>query len=161
MTAALEGGDWSAARPGRTLHTGKTRYPFYRGLGGPQAGLDGRKFLSPPGFDHRTVQPVAQLLYRLSYPAHLTSHPGNFMARPADTAKNPQPGQQVHQQWFEPIPSQILGRKFVVSTSGSEYEKIYRRPFFFQLILETPSCWCLFNDAVSNFTVVLLLWVGG
>jgi len=27
MTAALEGGEWSAARPGRTLPLGKTRYP--------------------------------------------------------------------------------------------------------------------------------------
>ena len=36
MTAALEGGEWSAARPGRTLPPGKTLYPFYRRLGGPQ-----------------------------------------------------------------------------------------------------------------------------
>ena len=41
MTAALEGGEWSAARSGRTLPPGKTRYPFYRSLGGPQA-LSGR-----------------------------------------------------------------------------------------------------------------------
>jgi len=34
MTATLEGGEWSAARPGRTLPPGKTRYPFYRRLGG-------------------------------------------------------------------------------------------------------------------------------
>ena len=36
MTAALEGGEWSAARPGRTLPPGKTRYSFYKRLGGPQ-----------------------------------------------------------------------------------------------------------------------------
>ena len=36
MTAALEGGEWSAARPGRTLPPGKTRYPLYRRLGGSQ-----------------------------------------------------------------------------------------------------------------------------
>jgi len=41
MTTALEGDEWSAARPGRTLPPGKTRYPFYRRLGGPQ-GLSGR-----------------------------------------------------------------------------------------------------------------------
>ena len=29
MTAALEGGELSEARPGRTLPPGKTRYPFY------------------------------------------------------------------------------------------------------------------------------------
>jgi len=27
--------EWSAARPGRTLPPEKTRYPFYRKLGGP------------------------------------------------------------------------------------------------------------------------------
>jgi len=36
MTAALEWGEWSAARPGRTLPPGKTEYPFYRRLGGLQ-----------------------------------------------------------------------------------------------------------------------------
>jgi hypothetical protein len=36
---------------------------------GSRAGLD-RCGKSPPGFDPRTVQPVAQSLYRLSYRAH-------------------------------------------------------------------------------------------
>ena len=36
---------------------------------GSRAGLDGRIISPPPGFDPRTVQPVAQSLYRLSYPA--------------------------------------------------------------------------------------------
>ena len=38
----------------------KTRYPLYRRLGGPQ-GRSGRvrKISPPPGFDPRTVQPVA------------------------------------------------------------------------------------------------------
>ena len=40
MTAALEGAEWSAARPGLTLLPGKTRYS-YRRLGGPQ-GWSGR-----------------------------------------------------------------------------------------------------------------------
>ena len=35
MTAAIEGGAWLSARPGRTLPMGKTRYPFYSRLGGP------------------------------------------------------------------------------------------------------------------------------
>jgi len=35
MTAAIEGGEWSAACPGHTLPPGKTQYPFYRWLGGP------------------------------------------------------------------------------------------------------------------------------
>ena len=36
MNAALEGGKWSAARPGHTLPLGKTQYQLYRRLGGPQ-----------------------------------------------------------------------------------------------------------------------------
>jgi len=57
---ALEGGEGSASRPGRSLPPGKTRYPLYRRLVGAQ-GWSGqvRKILSPPGFDPRTVQHVA------------------------------------------------------------------------------------------------------
>ena len=38
---------------------------------GPRAGLDGRKISPPTGIRSRTVQPVAQSLYRLSYLAHV------------------------------------------------------------------------------------------
>ena len=60
MTTALEGGERSASRPGRSLPPEKTRYPLYRRLGGPQ-GRSGqvRKISPPPGFDPRTAQPVA------------------------------------------------------------------------------------------------------
>jgi hypothetical protein len=53
-------GEGPASDPGRSLPPGKTRYPFYRRLGGPQ-GRSGqvRKNSPPPGFDPRTVQPVA------------------------------------------------------------------------------------------------------
>jgi len=53
-------GEESASRPGRSLPPGKTWYPLYRRLGGPQ-GPSGqvRKISRPPGFDPRTVQPVA------------------------------------------------------------------------------------------------------
>ena len=49
MTAALEGGEWSAARPGRTLPPGKTRYPVYRRLGGPQGRSGRAENLVPTG----------------------------------------------------------------------------------------------------------------
>jgi hypothetical protein len=58
MTTALEGGEWSAARPGRTLPLGKTRYPLYRRLGGPQGRSGRAKNLALPVLDPRTVQPV-------------------------------------------------------------------------------------------------------
>jgi len=70
MTAALEGGEWSAARPGRTLPSGKTRYPFYRSHGGPQGRSGRAENLVPTWIRSRTVQPVVQSLYRLRYPAH-------------------------------------------------------------------------------------------
>jgi hypothetical protein len=42
-----------------TLSPGKTRYPLYRRLGGPQSWCgEVRKISPPPGFDPRTVQPV-------------------------------------------------------------------------------------------------------
>jgi len=68
MTAALERSEWSAARPGRTLPPGRNRYRFYRRLVGPQ---DRSENLVTTGIRSRTVQPVAQSLYRLSYPAHI------------------------------------------------------------------------------------------
>ena len=58
MTAALEGGERSAARPGRTLPPGKTLYPFYRRLSGPQGRSGRTKNLVPTETRSRTVQPV-------------------------------------------------------------------------------------------------------
>jgi len=59
LTSALEEGEGSASRSGRTLPPGKTRCSLYRRLGGPQ-GRSGqvRKISSPPGFDPRTVHSV-------------------------------------------------------------------------------------------------------
>ena len=70
MTPAIEAGECSVTCPGRALPPGKTRYPLYRSLDGPHGRSGRSENLAPPGFDPRTVQPVAQSLYRLSYPAH-------------------------------------------------------------------------------------------
>ena len=58
MTAALEGGKWSATRPGRTLPPGKTRYPLYRRLGGPQGRSGQAEYIVPTVIGSRTVQLV-------------------------------------------------------------------------------------------------------
>jgi len=58
MTAALTGGEWSAAHPGRTLPLGKTRYPFCRRLGGPQDQSGWAENLIPTGIRSQTVQPI-------------------------------------------------------------------------------------------------------
>ena len=70
MTATLEGGKWSASHPGRTLPQGKTLYPFYMRLGGPQGRSGRAENLVPTGIRSKTIQHVAQSLYRLSYRAH-------------------------------------------------------------------------------------------
>ena len=58
MSVALEGGEWSAARPCRTLPPGKTRYPLYRRVGGPQGRPGRAENLVPTEIRSRTVQPV-------------------------------------------------------------------------------------------------------
>jgi len=58
MTAALVGGEWSAAGPGHTLLPGKAWYPFYRRLGGPQDQSGWVENLVSTGIQSRTVQPV-------------------------------------------------------------------------------------------------------
>jgi hypothetical protein len=58
MIAALEGGEWSAAGPGRTLPPLKTQYLFYRRLGGPQDRSGRAENLVPTGIRSRAVQPV-------------------------------------------------------------------------------------------------------
>ena len=58
MTAALEGDEWSALCPGRTLPPGKTQYPFYRRLGGPQGRSGWAENLIPIRIRSRTVQPI-------------------------------------------------------------------------------------------------------
>jgi len=55
-----------------TLPPGKTQYPLYRRLCGPQ-GRSGwvRKISPPPVFDPRTVQPVASRYTDWGIPTHL------------------------------------------------------------------------------------------
>jgi len=59
-----------SSSPGCTLPPVKTRYPFYRRLGGPQGRPGRAENLVPTGIRSWTIQPIAQSLYRLSYPAH-------------------------------------------------------------------------------------------
>jgi len=50
--------EWLAARPGCTLPLGRTRYPFYRMLGGLQGRSGRAEHLVPTGIRSRTFQPV-------------------------------------------------------------------------------------------------------
>jgi hypothetical protein len=57
----------STARPNRTLPPGKTRYPLYRRLGGPQGQSGQREISPPPGIRSPDRPARSQSLYRLSY----------------------------------------------------------------------------------------------
>ena len=53
-----------------------TRYPLYRKLGGPQARSGRMRIISPPpGFDPRTVQPVANRYTDRAIAAHYIQLP--------------------------------------------------------------------------------------
>ena len=76
MTKALEGGEWSAARPGCTLTPGKDSVPILQEAGwapGP-VWTDGK---SRPHRDSIPDRPaLSQWLYRLNYRAHSDPNKG-------------------------------------------------------------------------------------
>jgi len=90
MTAALEGGEWSAARPGRTLPSEKNRYPFYRRLGWPQGRYGRAENPVPTGIRSRIVHPVVSRYnlfpVRIKYAGEVLMRFGmkNMLYRPAD-----------------------------------------------------------------------------
>ena len=60
MTAALEGGEWSVARPGRTLPPGKDPVPIVQEAEwAPGPVWTGAENLVPTGIRSWTLQPVA------------------------------------------------------------------------------------------------------
>ena len=81
MTAALEGGEWSAARLGRTLPPGKTRYPLHRRLGGPQGRSGRAENLVPNGIRSRTVQPGSSVAIPTELPGPQVSM-NNYVTDP-------------------------------------------------------------------------------
>ena len=74
MTATQEGGEWSAARPGRTLPPGKDPVPIEQEAGWAPGPL-WPGGISRPHRDSIPDLPVrSQSLYRLSYRAHIHTH---------------------------------------------------------------------------------------
>ena len=75
-TSALEGDEWSASRPGRTLPPGKTRYPLYRGLGGPQGRSGWAENIAPTGIrsSDRPVRSQIFWTWLIKFYIFLTMH---------------------------------------------------------------------------------------
>ena len=59
MTVALEGGEWSAARPGRSLPPQKDPLRIVQEVGWAPGPVWTAENLTPPGFDPRTALPLA------------------------------------------------------------------------------------------------------
>ena len=72
LTSALDGGEWLTPHPGRSTPGKETRYSQHTWVGGPQ-GRSGRVWNTspPPGFDPRTVQPVASRYTDWAIAAHV------------------------------------------------------------------------------------------
>jgi hypothetical protein len=74
MTMALEGSEGSASRPGRSLPHGKTREPIVQEAGwAPGPVWTGTENLASTGIWSPDHPARSQSLYRLSYPAHITT----------------------------------------------------------------------------------------
>jgi hypothetical protein len=72
MTSALEGGEWSAARPGPYFTPGKDPVPIVQEAGwAPGPVWTGPENLTPTGIRSPDRPARSQSLYRLSYPAHI------------------------------------------------------------------------------------------
>jgi len=99
MTAALEVGEWSAARLGRTLPPRKIRYPSYRRLGGPQSQTGQAENLAP----HRDLIPDRPSRSSVAIPTELpgpllyTVNWFNYAAQWYDTV----------QHWSTPVDSTV------------------------------------------------------
>jgi len=75
MTTALEGGEGSASRPGRSLLPGKNAVLFVQEAGcAPGPVWTGAENLAPTGIRFPDRPARSQSLYRLRYTAHLKYH---------------------------------------------------------------------------------------
>jgi hypothetical protein len=156
MTSALEGGEWSAAR--RTLPPGKTRYPVYRRLGGPQ-GRSGRvENLVPPGFDLRTVKlVVSRYTDWATRPTLLTSTLKNYGGKLRNWPNGISgPVSYTVSIKRERFPVQLKDHSFSVSTCDMESLKllasylsfIVTKCSHFKVLLQLPFTW---RKACKNY----------
>ena len=89
MTEALEGGEWSPARPGRTLQPGKDTVPILQEAGwapGP-VWTGGKTRLQRDSIPDRPVS--IQTLYQLNYPAHKSNKVELHLSGLIETASHP------------------------------------------------------------------------
>ena len=133
-TSALDGVGGQHHAPA-ALPPGKTRYPLYRRLGGPQ-GRSGRvrKISPPPGFDPRTVQPVASRYTDWAIPGSIIIITIIFL-------------QWVFKDWRRMC--QMLPSKYLVHVGLYIHIKIYTKCT--NQVLQTASAFTVMRRCHSKF----------
>jgi len=140
---ALEGDEWSAARPGSTLPPGKTWYPFYRRLSGPQGWSGRAETLVSTGIRSRIVQPVvSRYIYQsvrwLGYAIH---DQGIAIRLPAGERDSPVGCRPAIQWALAPLLKRVKQRQRDWPTNstywrGSEWKELHlHSPMFFHCIV--------------------------
>ena len=131
---ALEGGEGSASHPGHSLPPGKTWYPLYRRLGGPQVQSGQvRKISPPPRFDPQTVQPIASRYTGLHYLAQITDSTDR---KPLWNRNVPVPGFTVTSKFY--CIKWILKKEAVNVGAGFSWLQVWFQWQAFVMTLKIP-----------------------
>ena len=152
-TLALDGGGWSTPRPGR-FTSGKTWYPLYMRLGGPQ-GWSGqmRKISAPPGFHPRTVRPIVSRYTDYAIPApwalctHLNEHLLNCWFGQAG---------QVDFPWWNELQVLWIEHHVISFYGGHSIRGCSDVPPLLKYIIELKQC---ILEAIAFVTADILEWV--
>jgi hypothetical protein len=117
--------------PGRFLPPGKTRYPLYRRLGGPQGRSGQLRETSPPAGIRSTDRPAgSKSLYRLSYPGsplrqcafQITNPFLNLITvRSRESVTNPDHLNKINNTWHVTYskPIQLIQRRIYILLHAS------------------------------------------
>jgi hypothetical protein len=127
---ALEGGEESASHPHCSLPPGKTWYPLYRRLGGPQGRSGQVRKISPPTRIRSPDCPgCSQSLYRLSYPAHkYTCGSQLYLIQPDRLPMTIQYGAEI-EAYIYSGPGSVVGITTGYGLDGPGIESRWRRDF--------------------------------
>jgi hypothetical protein len=136
------------------LPPGKTRYPFYRRLGGPQ-GRYGRvrKISRPSGFDHQTVQALASR----NTDWDISGLHSNLQASEKSDFFTSDVIQDSHKMSYnQPLPSEIKRSRYEEHNKRFSQNLLYNwRPAFSCVFTAVDGNPALHNFKISNFHLLI------
>jgi hypothetical protein len=131
------------------LPPGMTRYPLYRRLGGPQSRYGNvRKISPPPGFEPRTVQPVASRYADCTIPAHTAA------LISTKNSHNDKRLTQTHKNCV--LTKCVVSRKLVVMISVFSWLLVccinwYLTKRAYRILKQVSFPWCFSPNSLSIF----------